>query len=164
MIAAKAVALREASGEDFRRDQAATVRNARALAGRLASRGFRIVSGGTDCHLFLTDVFEKGMTGQEAETLLGEAGIAVNKNAIPFDTQPPMKASGLRIGTPSVTSRGMREKEMTEIADLIAEVLDGRGRAGVREQVCRSVANLCRRFPFYEGLLSTRAGSAGTRS
>ena len=151
MIAAKAVALQEAATERFRREQQATVRNARALAEALRGRGFRLISGGTDCHLFMLDVFQKGMTGQEAEGVLGDAGIAVNKNAIPFDTNPPLKASGLRLGTPTVTTRCMGEAEMGEIGTLVAEVLESGARPEVLEKARRAVRDLCSRFPFYRG-------------
>ncbi len=162
MIAAKAVAFQEAFSDRFRQDQAATKRNARALSGALAERGYRIISGGTDCHLFMVDVFQKGMTGQQAEKVLGEAGIAVNKNTIPFDTNPPMKASGLRIGTPSVSTRGMREAEMVEIGSLLAEVLGSGGSPGVLDGARARVRELCRRFPFYQGLAGRFAGPSPT--
>ena len=166
MIAAKAVAFHEAFSEAFRSDQVATRRNARILAETLAKRGYRIISGGTDCHLFMMDVFQKGMTGQQAEKALGEVGVAVNKNAIPFDTNPPMKASGLRIGTPSVSTRGMRESEMVEIGALVANVLEDGGRPVVAEGARAKVQELCRRFPFYQGLSARLAGrppGAGAR-
>jgi len=165
MIAGKAVAFREASSEAFRRDQAATIQNAQALARVLDGRGFRIVSGGTDCHLFLMDVFQKGMTGHEAETALGEVGIAVNKNAIPFDTNPPLRASGLRIGTPSVTTRGMRKPEMDEIGELLADTLEGQNQQKILERCSARVSDLCRRFPFYRELLgrATRPSQAAAR-
>jgi len=166
MIAAKAVAFQEAFSEEFRSDQAATRRNARVLAETLAGRGYRIISGGTDCHLFMMDVFQKGMTGQQAEKTLGEVGVAVNKNAIPFDANPPMKASGLRIGTPSVSTRGMRESEMAEIGTLVADVLEGGSRPEVVEGARAKVRDLCRRFPFYQGLSARLAGrppGAGAR-
>jgi glycine hydroxymethyltransferase len=147
VIAAKAVAFQEALGDGFRRYQAATVRNARVLAASLEKRGYRIISGGTDCHLFLTDVFQKGMTGQQAETLLGEVGIAVNKNAIPFDRNPPMKASGLRLGTPSVTTRGMGEEELRVIGSLLADVLENPTRNEVLEHARQKVQELCAAFP-----------------
>jgi glycine hydroxymethyltransferase len=151
IIAAKAVAFQEAFSERFKEDQAATVRNARVLAESLQKRGFRIVSGGTDCHLFMTDVFQKGMTGQEAESLLGDAGVAVNKNAIPFDTNPPMKASGLRIGTPCVTTRGMGEQEMREIGRLLADVLESGGSPEILDRARTDVRILCSRFPLEQG-------------
>jgi len=151
VIAAKAVAFREAFSERFRLDMAATVSNARRLARTLQGRGHRIVSGGTDSHLFMVDVFRKGMTGQEAEQILGAAGIAVNKNTIPFDCNPPLKASGIRLGTPSVTTRGMREEQMIEIGNLVADLLESRDRTGVTESARMRVRQLCRRFPFYGG-------------
>jgi glycine hydroxymethyltransferase len=160
MIAAKAVAFQEAFSEGFKEDQAATRRNARVLAEALASRGYRIISGGTDCHLFMMDVFQKGMTGQQAENVLGEIGVAVNKNAIPFDTNPPMKASGLRIGTPSVSTRGMREAEMKEIGALVADVLEDGSRAEVLAGARTKVQALCARFPFYEGLSGRYVGKS----
>ena len=124
IIAAKAVCLKEATEPEFREYQKQVVANARALAAGLASAGFRIVTGGTDTHLFLVDLQSRGMTGRDAELALERAGMTVNKNAIPFDTQPPMKAGGIRIGSPAVTTRGMREKEMAQIARWIAEVLE----------------------------------------
>ena len=154
VIAAKAVAFQEAFSERFRSDQAATVKNARVLAGTLERRGYRIISGGTDCHLFMMDVFQKGMTGQQAESLLGEAGIAVNKNTIPFDTNPPLKASGLRIGTPCVTTRGMGEKEMSQIGELLADLLESSGSPEIVEKARVDVRALCSRFPYYEDLAS----------
>ena len=153
MIAAKAVAFREALTDGFRQDQAATIRNARRLAETVRRRGYRIISGGTDCHLFMIDVFLKGMTGQQAENILGKVGIAVNKNVIPFDTNPPLKASGLRIGTPSVTTRGMREKEMEEIGNLLADVLECEGSPEALERSRGQVLDLCKRFPFYRDLV-----------
>lgn len=165
MIAAKAVALREAFSESFRRDQAATRRNARRLAATLERRGYRIISGGTDTHMFLMDVFQKGMTGQQAETILGEVGIAVNKNVIPFDANPPLKASGVRIGTPSVTTRGMSEPEMDEIGSLLADVLESQGRKDILDRARVGIANLCHRFPFYQSLRrrATRSSTPETR-
>ncbi len=162
MIAAKAVAFQEAFSESFRSAQAATIKNARALAETLQRRGFRIVSGGTDCHLFMTDVFQKGMTGQQAESILGEAGIAVNKNTIPFDTNPPLKASGLRIGTPCVTTRGMGTEEMRQIGELLADVLESSGSPEILEKARTDVQALCSRFPFYQALASPSGyGDAG---
>ncbi|MFZ0213401.1 MAG: serine hydroxymethyltransferase [Candidatus Acidiferrales bacterium] len=123
IIAAKAVCLKEAAEPEFRDYQKQVVANAKALAAGIASAGFRIVTGGTDNHLFLVDLQSRGMTGRDAELALERAGMTVNKNAIPFDTFPPMKAGGIRVGTPAVTTRGMREKEMEQIARWIAEVL-----------------------------------------
>jgi glycine hydroxymethyltransferase len=149
VIAAKAVCFREALDPSFAGYQKQIVANAKRLANNLASAGFRIVSGGTDNHLMLVDVFSKGITGKAAEAALNSAAITVNKNAIPFDKNPPMTASGIRIGTPAVTSRGMGEAEMDVIADLIARVLaapdDGRAMAGVKVEV----EALCRKFPLY---------------
>jgi glycine hydroxymethyltransferase len=149
IIAAKAVAFQEASTPQFREYQTQIVRNAKALAQAVAANGFRIVSGGTDNHLFMTDVFVKGTTGKDAQNFLEAANITVNKNTIPFDTQKPMVASGVRIGTPAITTRGLREPEMQTIADLIARVLDAKGDAGVVEEVKRGVKELCDRFPIY---------------
>jgi glycine hydroxymethyltransferase len=149
VIAAKAVCFREALDPSFAGYQKQIVANAKRLAKNLAGAGFRIVSGGTDNHLMLVDVFSKGITGKAAEAALNSAAITVNKNAIPFDKNPPMTASGIRIGTPAVTSRGMGEAEMDVIADLIARVLaapdDGRAMAGVKVEV----EALCRKFPLY---------------
>ena len=123
IIAAKAVCLKEAMEPGFREYQKQVVANAKALAAGIAAAGFRIVTGGTDTHLFLVDLQSRGLTGRDAETALERSGITVNKNAIPFDTQPPMKAGGIRVGSPAVTTRGMKEKEMEQIARWIAEVL-----------------------------------------
>jgi glycine hydroxymethyltransferase len=150
IIAAKAVALGEAQTPEFRAYQARIVENAARLAARLASRGFRIVSGGTDNHLFLMDVASRGTTGKAAERALEIAGITVNKNTIPFDPNPPLVASGIRIGTPAVTTRGMGPEAMDEIGDLIAEALAAAEDAAgpIRERV----RALCRRFPLYDAL------------
>jgi glycine hydroxymethyltransferase len=149
IIAAKAVCLKEAMEPSFAGYQRQIVANAKRLAAGLSAAGFRLVSGGTDNHLMLVDVFSKGLTGKVAEAALGKAGITVNKNAIPFDKNPPMIASGIRVGTPAVTSRGLREPEMDIIAELIARALgspeDDGGLAAVRAEV----EALCRRFPLY---------------
>jgi glycine hydroxymethyltransferase len=149
VIAAKAVCFKEAAEPAFAAYQRQIVANAARLASSLSAHGFRLVSGGTDNHLMLVDVFSKGITGRTAEEALGRAGITVNKNAIPFDQNPPMVASGIRIGTPAVTTRGMREAEMDLIADFIARVLaapdDDRAIGIVKQDVER----LCRRFPLY---------------
>jgi glycine hydroxymethyltransferase len=149
VIAAKAVCFKEAMEPGFVDYQKQIVANARRLAEGLQSAGFRLVSGGTDNHLMLVDVFSKGLTGKVAEAALGNAGITVNKNAIPFDQNPPMVASGIRIGTPAVTSRSMREPEMDLIAEFIATVLaapdDDRVSRGVRDKI----EALCRKFPLY---------------
>ena len=149
IIAAKAVAFAEALSPAFKEYQTQIVRNARALAKAVADTGFRIVSGGTDNHLFMTDVFVKGITGKDGQNILEAANITVNKNTIPFYTQKPMVASGLRIGTPAVTTRGLREPEMKTMAGLIARVLDSKGDAGVIENVKKDVKELCDRFPIY---------------
>jgi glycine hydroxymethyltransferase len=149
VIAAKAVAFGEALRPEFGVYQGAIVANAKRLAERLAGRGWRIVSGGTDNHLFLLDVASRGLTGKLAETALDAAGITVNKNAIPFDANPPLVASGIRIGTPAVTTRGMGEAEMDEIGDLIDEVLAAPEDAAVAAGVRGRVGELCGRFPLY---------------
>src|SRR5258706_9737875 len=149
IIAAKAVAFHEALQPEFTQYQAQIIRNARAMAKAVGDAGFRIVSGGTDNHVFMTDVFSKGITGKDGQNFLEAANITVNKNTIPFDTQKPMVASGIRIGTPAVTTRGLRESEMNTIAGLIARVLDARGDAGVIAQVKKDVKELCDRFPIY---------------
>ncbi|MBC7340155.1 MAG: serine hydroxymethyltransferase [Firmicutes bacterium] len=148
VIAAKAVALRLAMGEGFRRYQEQVVRNARVLAEELVREGFRLVSGGTDNHLMLVDVGERGLTGKKAEEMLGEAGITVNKNTIPFDTRGAKVASGIRVGTPAVTTRGMKEDEMRLIARLIGDVLLRRVPA---DRVRAQVKELCASFPIYPG-------------
>jgi glycine hydroxymethyltransferase len=152
VIAGKAVCFKEAMEPAFKDYQHHIVANAKRLASALAGHGFRLVSGGTDNHLMLVDVFSKGITGKAAETALGKAGITVNKNAIPFDTNPPMVASGIRIGTPAVTTRGMREPDMDAIADLIVRALatpdDDRALAMVKQEVER----LAHRFPLYPEL------------
>ncbi len=149
IIAAKAVCFREAAEPTFRDYQQQVVKNAARLAAALAGAGFRIVSGGTDNHLMLVDVFSKGITGKVAEAALGRAGITVNKNAIPFDKNPPMVASGIRIGTPAVTTRGMREPEMDRIGALIARVLASPDDTAVAAMVKAEVERLTAEFPLY---------------
>jgi glycine hydroxymethyltransferase len=149
-IAAKAVCLKEAMEPSFKEYQKQIVRNAQALAAAIAKRGFRIVSGGTDNHVFLVEVHPRGITGTDAEKALDRAGITVNKNSIPFDPLPPMKGGGIRLGSPSVTSRGMREGEMQLIAGWIAEVLENIGNAEVEQRTRKQVAELAARFPIYE--------------
>jgi glycine hydroxymethyltransferase len=149
IIAAKAVCLQEAMEPGFAAYQRQIVANAKRLASALAEAGFRLVSGGTDNHLMLVDVFSKGLTGRVAEAALGKAGITVNKNAIPFDQNPPMIASGIRIGTPAVTSRGMREPEMDAIAGLIARALAAPEDEAALGTVRNEVEALCRKFPLY---------------
>lgn len=150
VIAAKAVALKEALSESFTDYQKQIVANAVALAGALVEMGYQIVSGGTDTHLMLVDLTTQGITGKEAEEALDLAGITVNKNAVPFDERPPAHASGIRLGTPIVTSRGMKEKEMREIADLIDTVLKNRKDESVLDAVHKKVHALCHCFLFTE--------------
>jgi len=149
IIAAKAVCFREALQPEFRDYARQIVANAKILAETLAGEGFRIISGGTDTHLMLVDVFSKGMLGSEAEKALGEAGITVNKNAIPFDTNPPMKPSGIRIGTPALTTRGMKEREMRRVGKWIAEALNNRNDASILSRIRREVLELADAFPLY---------------
>jgi len=147
VIAAKAVAFAEAGTPAFADYQRRTVENAQALAARLTAQGLRLVSGGTDNHLMLVDVGAAGLSGKEAEKMLEAAGLTVNKNTIPFDTRPPLVASGIRIGTPAVTTRGMGTAEMEMIGDSIARVLQSRGEAGVQRGVRSTVTELCAAFP-----------------
>ncbi|HYL10757.1 MAG TPA: serine hydroxymethyltransferase [Candidatus Acidoferrales bacterium] len=149
-IAAKAVCLKEAMQPEFREYQKQVVANAKAMAAAVAKYGFRIVSGGTDNHLFLVELHSRGVTGRDAELALDRAGITVNKNAIPFDPLPPLKAGGIRLGSPSVTTRGMREPEMARIGAWIADVLSHIGDAQVEQRVRKEVADLAQRFPVYE--------------
>ena len=149
IIAAKAVCFLEASQPSFRDYARQIVANAKVMAETLAADGYRIVSGGTDTHLMLVDVFAKGMLGSEAEKALGEAGITVNKNAIPFDTNPPMKPSGIRIGSPAMTTRGMKEAEMRQISHWIAEALDHRTDATVLAKIRKQVLGMAEAFPLY---------------
>jgi glycine hydroxymethyltransferase len=153
IIAAKAVCFKEAMEPSFVAYQKQTLANAQALARSLTSHGYRLVSGGTDNHLMLVDVFSKGVTGKVAEASLGKAGITVNKNAIPFDQNPPMVASGIRVGTPALTTRGMRETEMEQIAALMARVLAAPDDDRVLGMVKTEVEQLCRRFPLYDSQL-----------
>jgi glycine hydroxymethyltransferase len=146
VIAAKAVCFKQAATEEFRGYIQQVMRNATTLAARIAARGFRIVSGGTDTHLMLVDVFSKGINGKQAETALDAAGITVNKNVIPFDQNPPLTPSGIRIGTPALTTRGMKEAEMETIGDWIADVLDRVDDAGVQKRVRQEVEALCEKF------------------
>ena len=152
IIAAKAVCFKEASDPGFTEYQKRVVANAKRLAGSLASSGFRLVSGGTDNHLLLVDVFSKGLTGKVSENALGRAGITVNKNAIPFDENPPMIASGIRLGTPAVTTRGMGEPEMDKIGELITRVLAAPDDDQVATSVRSEIRTLCQEFPLYPDL------------
>ena len=149
IIAAKAVCFREAMQPSFKDYARQVVANAKVLAETLAGEGFRIISGGTDTHVMLVDVFAKGMLGSEAEKALGDAAITVNKNAIPFDTNPPLKPSGIRIGSPALTTRGMKEPEMRQVGHWIAEALQHRTDNGVLGQIRRQVLELAEAFPLY---------------
>jgi glycine hydroxymethyltransferase len=149
IIAAKAVAFREALDPSFALYAKQVVANAKVLGEALSAEGYRLISGGTDTHLILVDVFSKGILGSEAESALGQAGITVNKNAIPFDVNPPMKSSGIRIGSPALTTRGMREQEMRIIAKWIAEALERRNDAAVLAGIRKQVRALAERFPLY---------------
>ncbi|HEY1481492.1 MAG TPA: serine hydroxymethyltransferase [Candidatus Acidoferrum sp.] len=161
-IAAKAVCLKEAMEPSFREYQKQVATNAKALATSIASHGFRVVAGGTDNHVFLVDVHSRGVTGSDAEKALDRAGITVNKNAIPFDPLPPMKAGGIRLGSPSVTTRGMKEPEMALIGNWVTEVLSHIGDATVEQKVRKQVADLAARFPIYESRLHGAAAHART--
>ena len=149
VIAAKAVAFKEALRPEFKDYARQIVSNAKALAESLMAEGYRVVSGGTDTHLMLVDVFVKGMFGSEAEKALGDAGITVNKNAIPFDVNPPMKPSGIRVGTPALTTRGMREQEMRTIGRWIVEALDHRSDPAHLAKIRAQVLDLAEQFPLY---------------
>jgi glycine hydroxymethyltransferase len=152
IVAAKAVCFHEALQPSFKDYARQVVANAKALARRMMDEGFRVISGGTDTHLFLVDVFSKGMLGSEAETALGHAGITVNKNAIPFDTNPPLKPSGIRIGTPALTTRGMQEKEMVQVGTWIAEALRHYQDLPALGRIRRQVYELAEVFPLYPEL------------
>jgi glycine hydroxymethyltransferase len=149
IVAAKAVAFKEALAPEFATYAQQVVTNAKVLAEAIAAEGYRIVSGGTDTHVMLIDVFQKGMLGSEAEHALGEAGITVNKNAIPYDTNPPMKPSGIRIGTPALTTRGMKEPEMRVIAGWIAQALEHRADPAKLRQIRGQVLEMAEKFPLY---------------
>ena len=149
VIAAKAVALKEALEPDFKEYQQRIVNNARALAAALNEKGFDLVSGGTDTHLILVDLRSKNITGSEAQTLLDTVGLTVNKNAIPYDPQPPNTASGIRIGTPAVTTRGLNEADMAQIAEVIDYTLANRDNPDKLERARAEVAGLCDRYPLY---------------
>jgi glycine hydroxymethyltransferase len=149
IMAAKAVAFREALQPEFKQYAAQIVANARVLAETLQAEGFRVVSGGTETHLMLVDVFAKGMLGSEAEAALGEAGITVNKNAIPYDTNPPLKPSGIRIGTPALTTRGMKEQQMRVIGKWITEALTERTNPQALARIRGQVLELAEQFPLY---------------
>jgi len=152
VIAGKAVAFKEAQSEEFKKYQEQVVKNAKAMAEELISLGFRLVSGGTDNHLILVDLTDKGITGKDAETALGKANITVNKNTIPFETRSPFIASGIRIGTPAITTRGMKEEEARRIAQLIAKVLNNIEDEKVISSVREEVLELCGKYPLYPQL------------
>jgi len=153
VIAAKAVSFKEALAPEFKAYQRQIVANAAVLASTLKSEGWRLVSGGTDNHLMLIDVFARGITGKVAEKALDRAGITVNKNTIPYDTNSPMVASGIRVGTPALTTRGMKEKEMEEVGRLIARALAAVENESALADVKRDVTRLCDRFPLYAARL-----------
>jgi glycine hydroxymethyltransferase len=155
VIAAKAVALKEALAPEFKAYQQQIVANAKALAAGLIGEGWRLVSGGTDNHLMLIDVFAKGITGKVAEAALDRAGITVNKNTIPFDKNSPMVASGIRVGTPALTSRGMRDGDMEQVAKLLSKALHNVENETVLGEVKRDVRRMCERFPLYTQRLET---------
>src|SRR5438876_4103272 len=157
-IGAKAVCLKEAMEPSFKEYQKQVVANTKAMAAAVAKHGFRIVTGGTDNHLFLIEVHSRGITGTDAEKALDRAGITVNKNSIPFDPLPPMKGGGIRLGSPSVTTRGMREPEMEQVGSWIAEILSNIGNPEVEQRVRKQVAELAAKFLIYESRL--RGGSA----
>ncbi len=160
VVAAKAVALGEALRPEFRAYAVQIVSNAKALAEALQQAGFRLVSGGTDNHLMLVDVFAKGILGSEAELALGKAGITVNKNTIPYDTNPPLKPSGIRVGTPALTTRGMKEPQMRQIAVWIAKALEHRNDDTALGRIRGEVAELAAQFPLYEWRRTPEAVSA----
>jgi glycine hydroxymethyltransferase len=149
VIAAKAVCFRAAATDEFKTYTRQVLKNAKTLAAQIASRGFRVVSGGTDTHLFLVDVFSRGINGKQAEEALDKAGITVNKNAIPFDQNPPLTPSGIRIGTPALTTRGMKEGEMEAIGGWIVDVLEKVADESVQKRVRKEVETLCEKFPLY---------------
>jgi len=156
-IAAKAVCFKEAMEPSFREYQKQVTTNAKTLANAISREGFRIVAGGTDNHVFLVEVHSRGITGSDAEKALDRAGITVNKNSIPFDPLPPMKGGGIRLGSPSVTTRGMREAEMETIAKWVAEILLHVGDASVEQRIRKEVADLASRFPIYQSRLRSAA-------
>jgi glycine hydroxymethyltransferase len=152
VIAGKAVAFKEALQPEFTVYAKQVVANAKVLAEAVAAEGYRVISGGTDTHVMLIDVFQKGMLGSEAENALHAAGITVNKNAIPYDTNPPMKPSGIRIGTPALTTRGMKEPEMKVVAGWIAQALESRSDEGVLAKIRSEVLEMAEKFPLYDWL------------
>jgi glycine hydroxymethyltransferase len=159
VIAAKAVALKEAMTPEFREYQAQIVRNSQAMAGAIARRGYRLVSGGTDNHLFLVNLKDTPLTGKEAQEALDRVGITVNKNTVPFETRSPFVTSGIRAGTPAVTTRGMKEREMEQVGNLIADILSAPGDASAEKRVAASVRDVCEAFPLYPDRLASYAGA-----
>src|SRR5207248_27036 len=157
-IAAKAVCLKEAMEPAFTEYQQQVAKNAKALAAAIAKHGLHVVSGGTDNHLLLVEVHSRGITGSAAEKALDRAGITVNKNSIPFDPLPPMKAGGIRLGTPSITTRGMKEPEMESIAGWIAEILSAVGNTEVEQCIRKQVADLAAQFPVYTAAMHAGKG------
>lgn len=160
IVAAKAVAFAEALRPEFRSYAAQIIANAKALAEALQAAGFRLVSGGTDNHLMLVDVFQKGIMGNEAELALGKAGITVNKNSIPWDTNPPLKPSGIRVGTPALTTRGMKEAEMRQIGVWIAKALESRNDDAALDRIRGEVSEMANQFPLYAWRRAPAAVSA----
>ena len=152
VIAAKAVAFKEAMQPEFKTYQQSVMANAQVMAGIIQQRGYAIVSGGTDCHLFLVDLINHGVTGKEAEAALGRANITLNKNTVPNDPQSPFVTSGLRIGTPAVTTRGFGETEVTQVAYWLCDVLDNIGNEAKQQQIQKQVQDLCKQFPVYQTL------------
>ena len=150
IIAAKAVCLQEALQPEYRSYIRQVVKNAKTLCETIKSRGYRIVSGGTDNHLILVDVFSKGITGKQAEKALEQAGMTVNKNTIPFDGNSPMVTSGIRLGTPALTTRGMKEEEMRVIGKFISDTLDDINNVSLQQRIRSEVKELTHRFPLYE--------------
>jgi glycine hydroxymethyltransferase len=163
IIAAKAVCLKEAADPGFREYASQIVANAKKLAAEIASAGFRIVSGGTDNHLFLIDLYSRGITGKDAQPALDRAGITVNKNSIPFDLTPPMTAGGIRLGTPAITTRGMREPDMARVASWIADVLSHLGDAERERRIRAEVAEFAVQFPLYTGRWEITPSLTGSR-
>ena len=150
VIAAKAVAFKEALSDEFKEYQQQVIKNAKVLAEELTKKGFRIVSGGTDNHLMLVDLRSKNITGKEAQFLLDEIGITANRNTIPFEPLSPFVTSGLRLGTPALTTRGLKEEDIREVADIIAETIEHREDKNAIEKAKAQVAAICKRFPLYE--------------
>ena len=154
VIAAKAVAFKEALDEEFKKYAQQVIKNAQAFANRLIKLGFKVISGGTDNHLMLVDLRNKNLTGKAAQEMLDEIGITVNKNAVPFDDKSPLITSGIRIGTPALTTRGMKEKEMEKIADMINDVISNPGSEDVKKSVRQRIEDLTTEHPLYPELFT----------